>query len=362
MKTCFPRNPRNSAGFVLFILKTAIENKGARAFQPVTSSCEKLVTDKNVRAPLLRARNPIEVFRFMALLSLLSLLPAAARAQTTPQMTFRPSLVDKCAVSYSYSGGSGYRNGDVDGDTSVQRFDASVSGRHALGPATFLGAGFAVGFDSISSDASVPVPERLGELSVNFGVTQLLSRAISVSVFARPGYYGDFAHFAWEAVNVPVMAMATYTPNKQYTFMFGAGYSQFSEYRIKVMPVLGFRWKFADDWTLNIGIPRLGVTWQATKALELSANASGQGGTYRTTEAPNGLTAPGGANRDLAHTYVSYREIRLGVRAAYNVVKKINIAVEAGWMAERRFNYYDRDFTLKGKPSGYATLAAEVKM
>ena len=300
---------------------------------------------------------------FASFVLFIVLLSAAARAQTTPQMTFRPSLLDRYSVSYSYSGQSGYKNSEISGDTSVQRFDASVSGRLALGrKGTFLGAGLTCGWTAISSDASVPVPRRLGELSVNAGVTQMFSREVSVSVFARPGYYGDFAHFAWEAVNVPVMAMATYTPNKKYTFMFGAGYSEFSEYRIKVMPVLGFRWKFADDWTLNIGIPRLGVTWQATKELELSANASGQGGTYRTTEAPNGLTASGGANRDLAHTYVSYREIRLGARAAYNVVKKINIAIEAGWMAERRFNYYDRDFTLKGKPSGYATLAAEVKM
>jgi len=300
---------------------------------------------------------------FASFVLFLVLLSATAPAQTTPQMTFRPSLVERCAVSYSYSGESGYRNSDISGDTSVQRFDASISGRHALGPATFLGAGIAVGFDSITSDASVPVPDRLGELSVNLGVTQLLSRTISVSAFARPGYYGDFAHFTWQTFNVPVMAMATYTPNKKYTFMFGAGYSQFSEYRVKLMPVLGFRWKFAPDWTLNLGIPRLGVTWQATKALELSANASGQGGTYRTTEAPNGITkAPDGSDRDLAHTFVSYRELRLGVRASYALALKVNMAVEAGWMAERRFRYYDRDFTLKGRPSAYLTLAADVKM
>ena len=294
---------------------------------------------------------------FTVLALFVVLLSAAARAQTTPQMMFRPSLVERCAASYSFSGESDYRNGDVSGKTSVERFDASMSGRSRLGSTTFLGMGFAVGFDTIRSDASVPVPDRLGELSVNLGVTQLISKTLSVSAFARPGYYGDFAHFAWETFNVPVMAMATYTPNKTCTFMLGAGYSQFSEYRVKLMPVLGFRWKFADDWTLNIGIPRLGVTWQATKALELSAHASGQGGTYRTTEAPNGTS-----RTDLAHTFVSYREIRLGVRANYALVIGLNVAFETGWMAERRFRYYDRDLTLRGRPSGYMTLAADVKM
>ena len=284
----------------------------------------------------------------------------AAHAQTTPQMTFRPSLIERSSVSYSYSGLSGFKNDGVEGETSVQRFDASVSGRHTLGRGTFLGAGFAFGLNTISSDSSVPAPEHLGEVSVNAGVTQMFSREFSVSVFARPGYYGDFRRVTWDAFNVPVMAMASYNPGQNYTFMFGAGFSRFSEYRVKLMPVLGFRWKFADGWTLNLGIPRLGVTWQASDALEIGVNASGQGGTYRITEAPTGANRAGVPN--LANTFVSYREIRLGARAAYSIAKKVNVAVEGGWMVERRFRYYDRDYTLRGRPSAYMTLAADVKM
>ena len=298
----------------------------------------------------------LRAFAGVGALVLFGVLSGVARGQTTPQMVFRPSLVERCAVSYSYSGGAGFRDG-VEGETSVERFDASMSGRRMIGRGLFLGAGFAVGVSTIRPDEGVAAPERLGEVSVNVGVTQMFSRKASVSVFARPGYYGDFEHFTWRTFNVPVMAMAMYAPSPKYSFMLGAGYSRFSQYRVKVMPVLGFRWKFAEDWTLNFGIPRLGVTWQASRALEISAHASGQGGTYRTTEAPNGS-----GRVDLANTFVSYREIRLGVRATHVVAKKVSVAFEGGWMAERRFYYYERDFKLRGRPSAYMTLAVDVRM
>ena len=43
-------------------LKPAIENKGARTFLSVSAGRGNSITDRNVRAPLLRARNPIAVF------------------------------------------------------------------------------------------------------------------------------------------------------------------------------------------------------------------------------------------------------------------------------------------------------------
>jgi len=285
-----------------------------------------------------------------ALLSLPPLLSAPARAQTTPEMTFRPSLIERTAFSYSYSGKAGSRNDAISGGSSVQHFDTSTNTPRVLGKGTYESDGLAFSMNWIGSDASVPAPIHLGELSMNFGVISKLSQEWTLMAFARPGYYADFSHFTWATINVPVMAAASYSPNQQCTWMFGASCNPFSRY--VVMPVLAFRWKFADAWTLNLGFPRFGVAWQVSDKVELSVHATGQGGAFRTTKAPN--------NRpDLANTYVDYRELRIGVRMTFkDTENKINTALEAGCMARRDFNYYNRNFTLRESPTFYVTFAA----
>lgn len=286
-------------------------------------------------------------------LSLLAISPAL-RAQDAA-VTFRPTFVESTAFAYSYSGKSAYKDNAAPGESSVQHFEASIGARAMLGKATIFHYGAAFALNDIDSDAGVPAPERLGELSLNLGLTQLISKKWRASVFTRPGYYGDLEHYTTPTINVPVMAMAMYSPSEKYTWLLGLSVNPFSEYI--VMPVLTFRWAFAEKWTFNLGFPRLGLMWQATEKLELSLFGTAQGGGYRTTKAPNNT-----ARTDLADTYVNYRELRMGVRAAYKIAQKTSLAVEGGWMANREFDYYDRDYKLKGKSAAYLTIALDVKM
>jgi hypothetical protein len=277
-----------------------------------------------------------------------------ARAQA-PTAAFRPSLVESCAISYSYSGKSGYKHNATPGRTSVHHFDIGAEGRIALGQATFLGYGAAFAINTMESDDPVPVPERLGTLTLNAGVTRMFSREWRGAVFVRPGYHGDFGSYTLRTLNVPFMAVANYTPAGSSTmWLFGVSVNPVGEH--PVMPVAAFRWAFAGDWTLNFGLPRLGVAWRATKALDLDLGATMQGGGYRVTK------TPGNSGRDdLAGTYVNYREIRVGIRAAYKIAQKASLSVEGGWMADRRFDYYDRDYEIKGRSAAYMTAGVNVR-
>jgi hypothetical protein len=278
-----------------------------------------------------------------------------ARGQA-PSDAFRPSLVESCAISYSYSGKSSYKHDATPGRTSVHHFDIGAEGRIALGQATFLSYGAAFAINTMESDDPVPVPERLGTLTLNAGVTRMFSREWRGAVFVRPGYHGDFGSYTLRTLNVPFMAVANYTPagGGSTMWLFGVSVNPVGEHL--VMPVATFRWTFADDWTLNFGLPRLGVAWRATKALDLDLGATMQGGGYRVTK------APGNSGRgDLANTYVNYREIRAGVRAAYKIAQKASLSVEGGWMADRRFDYYDRDYEIKGRSAVYMTAGVTVR-
>jgi hypothetical protein len=320
--------------------------------------------------------------RNFAGLALFAILLAAsvARAQTTPEMTFRPSLLAQGATSYSFAGKASVRNDGMTGGSSVHNFSTSRSERHPIAKGIFWSKGFAFSMNWIVSDAAVPVPVRLGELSLNFGYMRALAPGVGLLAFVRPGYYADFNHWTWNTVNAPVMAAVTYTPNARCLWLFGASFNYFSQY--PVMPAVGFRWKFADRWTLNLGIPRFGVTWHVSDDYDLGVFASGQGGSFRTTRAPRDPVRV-----DLASTYVDYRELRVGLRVTIkdrtiqtattttttttqtragpqtrtetstNTSPPTNTSFEVGCMIRRNFRYYQRDFTLRESPTFYVAFS-----
>ncbi len=344
----------SSSLFARSIFKTGKppESPGGFLFVRHYARMESCSLHDRIHAPQISMKNPpLAAFAFALVTAFVASL---ARAQA-PSATFRPSLVESCAVSYSYSGKSGYKHNATPGETSVNHFDISASGRIALGEATFFGYGAAFAINDINSDDPVPAPARLGELTLNAGITQLFSKEWRGSVFARPGYYGDFESYTSRTLNAPLIALANYAPSgSSVVWLFGMSVNPIAEY--PVLPVVSFRWAFAAGWSLNLGFPRLGVTWQATKALDLSLSATMQGGGYRVTK------TPGNSGRgDLANTHVNYREIRAGVRATYKIAGKTSLSLEGGWMADRRFDYYDRDYEIKGKPAAYMTAGVDVK-
>jgi len=322
-----------------------------------------------------------------ALVVLIALLPCAAlRSQTTPEMTFRPSLLSQTALSYSFAGNANVRNDGISGSTLVHHFDTSASTQHPIDKGIFWSDGFAFSMNWIVSDAGVPAPVRLGELSLNYGYTRALAPGLTLMTFARPGYYADFSHWTWKTLNVPVMAAVTYAPNPRLLWIFGASFNYFNRY--PVMPAIGLRWKFADKWTLNLGIPRFGVSWQVSDLYDLGAFVSGQGGSFRTTRAPR--------DPALASTYVDYREMRAGLRLTFKdknppttttrttttttttatptgtktetntrtrtrTTPPANTSLEIGCMLLRHFNYYKPGFTLRESPAFYVSFSVGAK-
>lgn len=277
----------------------------------------------------------------------------ALRAQTAGA-TFRPSLLESFSASYSYSGKSGYKHHEAAGETSVWHVDVNAGARAKLGERTFFGYGFAFALNTIDSDDDVPAPERLAELSLNLGLTHAFSPKWRASLAVRPGYYGDMESYTFRTLNVPAMAALAYTPNKSLMWMFGVSVNAFSEY--PVMPLASVRWQIDEAWALNLGFPRFGVTWQPLKPLEFGVHLTAQGGGFRVTKSPNGTL-----RSDLGNTYVNYREIRLGARVAYKFTDKASVSIEGGWMADRRFDYHDRDYELKGKDAAYVKIGLDIK-
>jgi hypothetical protein len=277
-------------------------------------------------------------------------LAATALAQI-PSGTFRQELLNSFDASWSCSGEAGLERGGDLGDVSVQNVSASFSRDIKPGDSTTLTVGGAASFNFIDAGPGIPLPDRLGEVTLNAGILHHFSRRWIAAAYARPGWYGDMENFDGDAFTVPAIAVISFIQSPSLIWRAGVGVNPFGDNI--VLPVIGVNWKFAGDWTFNIGFPRLGVTWRACHALDLYGAVGFQGGSYRITEDLG--PAPRGDRLD--NTCVTYREIRVGVGADCNVTEKIKLTAEAGVMADRRFDFHDRGYKLKGDPAPYATFA-----
>ncbi len=286
--------------------------------------------------------------RFIAPAALAAvLLFPSAFAQQAASTIFRPSLLAVSAGNYSYSGGADFRHG-VPGSVAVHHAEVSLSGRRELTGDLLLGYGLDFDTSLLVADDAVPLPDQLSVFSVNLGLIRPFNREWTAAVFARPGFYSDFEHLGRRSLNLPVLVSATYAPRDRLKWTFAVRFDSFS--RNTVLPVVGVEWQFAPDWEFALGFPRSGLTWRMNDEFALRAAASFQGGSYRVTTAPAALPS-------LADSLVDYREIRLGLGADWKVGDRTTLALDAGLVADRRFDYHQRSYRLDGKSALFFQLA-----
>ena len=275
-----------------------------------------------------------------------------APAQAPPSSVFRPVLLESFAASYDYSTKADVNRAGVLGGVAVQHAELSLSGRRAFSPSLQLAYGGSYDTNRIDADAAVPLPDELSALSLNLGLIHPLDAQWTFALFARPGFYGDFAQLDGHSLNAPLLVTASYGPRRELGWTFALSFNSFA--RNPVLPVLGVRWQFAPEWNLAVGFPHTGVTWQSTPDLALRADISFQGGSYRITRAP-------AAHPTLGNTLVDYREIRAGAGFDFKLTAAATLSLDAGWVASRRFDYHERDYRLDGDAAAYVKLACSAR-
>lgn len=287
------------------------------------------------------------LLRFGLIFGVTALTAAAQPASAT----FRPRLLDSWSFAYGYSSRSDLARGGPAGEVAVQRVDVSFSGRRPLTSGAQLLYGFNFSSNELETSPGTPLPDRLAELSLNLGLIRRFSPAWSVSVFARPGFYGDFTEIG-DSLNLPMLALANYARRKELVWTFGLNLNPTADN--PVLPVAGVRWQFAPAWTFNLGFPQAGFIYQANKKTTWRAGVAFQGGNFRISE-NLGVPAPGVAR--LANTFLDYREVRAGLGADFTLPAGFVLTLDAGMVTDRQFDYFDRDYRLNGDPAVYGSVA-----
>jgi hypothetical protein len=280
---------------------------------------------------------------------LLFLFPTVLLAQ--PSATMRRALLETVDVEVSSSSREPLaRGGAAQGTVTVLSTSLSVSGRRPLDATTALVYGLA--YQRHDLDATSPLlPDQLAELTLNLGLIRRFSAAWSGAVFARPGIYGDFEDLSARSLNLPVLAMLTYTRSETLSWNFGLNLDVFSDHPL--LPIAGVRWQFAPEWTFSVGFPQSGFSWRASDTLTLRAGVGFTGGSYRITS-DRGVAAVR-VDR-LTDTFLNFREVRAGVGADIKL-GGVTLAADLGLVTDRKFDYFDRGVRLDGDTGFYGTLA-----
>jgi len=213
-------------------------------------------------------------------------------------------------------------------------------------------------YDFGSLNQSV-VPNTLGSAALILGADINLSEKWIMRVEVRPGVYSDFKNVTIDQCNVPLIVGATYLVNADLQWFFGLQFDPHFGTGIyhwddaPVMPGLGARWHFADQWTLMAVLPDPELQYDVLDNVQLFVGARMRGGNYRMD---NDFGKAYGRS-DLSNANLSYREIRVALGARYTFMPGMTLQVEGGSAVTRQFYYSGPDIQLHTDPAGYGQIS-----
>lgn len=195
------------------------------------------------------------------------------------------------------------------------------------------------------------VPDRLQEFGLEFGFGRRLGGGWTAVAWVTPSLASDMENLDSGDFNVTGVAGAMWRPSETFEFLAGARWSVHSNY--PVLPAAGFRWKFAPDWELDLMAPQPELVWSAAESVKLIAGAALSGGTFRVGEE----YARAAGRPELADEWLGFREIRVYGAAELALWRGCWARIEAGWMADRGFEFVDEGGTVEADGGFYAGAA-----
>lgn len=212
-------------------------------------------------------------------------------------------------------------------------------------------AGFNLHGTWFNVPGAAPIPDSLYETSVRVGGVWRMNEDWTFQGLLSPGLYSDLEDIDGGDFNVPGLLLAFWQLNDRLQLIAGASFNARRD--LPVIPAIGGRWQFADDWTLLAVFPTPRIEYAASEALTVFAGAELVRTAYRVAEDFGDRFG----RPDLNDQDVSYNEWRVGAGARWRVAPAFSVSLDAGWMGEREFNFDDRDFELTSEGAPYVQIS-----
>lgn len=198
---------------------------------------------------------------------------------------------------------------------------------------------------------TAPVPNSLYETSLRIGSVWRFSPKSTLQVLTSPGLFSDFKDFDADDFKVPVLALVFWDLNERLQLIAGAAVDIRRD--VPVIPAIGARWRFADNWTLLAVFPSPRIEYAVNESLTTFVGAELVRSAYRVAEDfGDRFGRPELNDQDL-----SYNEWRVGAGARWRISRAFTVSLDGGWMGEREFNFDDREVTLTSEGAPYAQLS-----
>ncbi len=262
-----------------------------------------------------------------------------------------PSYTGALEVNTGYSGGAKIRLGGSElGNLDAARTRLEYKGIFDPGAALNWGAGVAYTRWDFGRDSGNPLPANLQ--SVAFPLTGSWRFRDGWQAFGEvsPGLYSDFERISGDDFNAPFISGVGYTVNPDLQVFLSVSVDPRRD--IPVVGGPGVRWRFAEQWTLSLLLPRPQIQYRPSADWTFHIGAEMMGGAYhlhRTYGRDNGLSA-------MDDQIATYREIRAGVGARWGRPKGFYASLESGWMIDRRFVLNDARLQFNGDGAAYGQL------
>lgn len=202
---------------------------------------------------------------------------------------------------------------------------------------------------------NAPLPDTLQQVSAIVGMDCQLTDQWLFRAELDPGIYSDFEDVSWRDVNAPFLLTAACVVDADFQWFAGLRVNLYSQY--PVWPLLGMRWKFADEWTLHLILPHPRLEYDVNERLKLYLGGQIQGGTYRVADdfgTDHGLPK-------LNHAMLDQYELRVGPGVSWKIRRNMTIEIDAGYMVYREFNFFDHHVALRSDPAPYGQIAWHVR-
>jgi len=201
----------------------------------------------------------------------------------------------------------------------------------------------------------VQTPDLLQSFTAVVGFDTQFSDSILVRIEAQPGFYGSEEIFDTDTFNVPFIIGGTYIYNSNLQFIFGLSVD--FERDNPVLPGGGIRWRVNSQWVVNAVLPTPRLEFEATNNLTIYAGANLKNSTFRMDK--NFGDEQAGDSR-LNRAVMTYSEVRAGVGVEWKITPEIKLALEAGYMPWREFDFHRTNVRYhheEGAPYGAMALS-----
>ncbi|MDP3070160.1 MAG: DUF6268 family outer membrane beta-barrel protein [Opitutaceae bacterium] len=203
---------------------------------------------------------------------------------------------------------------------------------------------------------TLPLPERFQSAGVEFSYEEQFGAGWQGLLQISPSWRtAGGSRLVARSFGVTVTTLAVHEFSPALRFALGASADSLAEGSNRLVPVAGLDWAFAPQWRLALGLPRTGVFFTPTPALEFGLVAEGTWTTYYVARSG---AAQRLADLRLTDTKIEYTEARAGLQAKWRASSHVDLGLTVGVVGLRQFEYPDRQRKLKssGEAGGYASV------